>query len=109
MRSCRRWGWVAVGIILTGVTFKSVVAQTPDFTAGAKRIAARIDTILAAQDPIKTGFRNVERAEALKKIVAQIEKQEPNSPNHLSAVFTLALELLRAGEMEESLDRKSVV
>ena len=104
MRSCRRWGWVAVGIILTGVTFKSVVAQTPDFTAGAKRIAARIDTILAAQDPIKTGFRNVERAEALKKIVAQIEKQEPNSPNHLSAVFTLALELLRAGEMEESLE-----
>src|SRR3954470_20889076 len=103
MNSCRRFCWLVVGIIFAGIAVSGDFAQNADFTLGAKRIAARIDTILAAQDPISAAFRNVERAEALKKIVAQLEKQAPNSPNHLSAVFNLALELLRAGEMEDSL------
>src|SRR5829696_8996225 len=104
MRSCRRFCRAVVGICFAVVTCTKVLAEEPDFRLGSRKIAARIDAILAQQDPIQAPFRNVERAAALKRLVARIEQQEPNSPNHLSGVFNLALELLRAGEMEDSLE-----
>src|SRR4051812_42627098 len=104
MSSCRRFAWVTMGLALASVAVTHVFAENDDFMQGSKRIAARIDAILATQDPIQAAFRNVERAAALRKIVTQLETEAPNSPNHVTAVFTLALELLRAGEMEESLE-----
>jgi hypothetical protein len=79
-------------------------ADDPDVSAGSKKMAARIDAILAAQDPLGAAFRNPERAQALKNIVTRLEKESPNSADHASAVFQLSMELLRAGEMEQSLD-----
>lgn len=104
MISSRRFCGVAVGIIFAAVVGNSNIAAEADFTLGAKRMGARIDAILAKQDPVQASFRNVERAAALRKVVAQLEQQQPNSPNHLSAVFNLAVELLRAGELEDSLE-----
>jgi hypothetical protein len=104
MSSRRRLGWFAAGLILAIVAFTRVFAENVDFTLGSKRMAARIDAILASQNPLQTPFRNVERVAALRKVVAQLETQSPNSPNHLSALFNLSVELLRAGEMEDSLE-----
>src|ERR1041384_1174622 len=101
MSSCRRFARVAAGLIILAVfAATNLWAENPDFTNGARKIAARIDAIVAAQDPVSAPFRNVERAAALKQIVARLEKEKPNSPEHLLAVFSLPVELLRAGEME---------
>jgi hypothetical protein len=80
------------------------MAADADFTAGAKKIAARIDAILRAQNPMQNSFRNLERAEILRSAAARAEKEKPNSVAHVRTESQLAIELLRAGEMEESLE-----
>src|SRR5688572_22571406 len=105
MISCRRFCRVAVFAAALIIGGNLGFAEDEDVTLGAKRMAARIDTILKEQNPLHAAFRNAERAKALEQIVKQLEQQAPNSPDHLSALFNLALELLRAGEMEDSLRR----
>src|SRR5687767_693210 len=105
MISYRRFCWLAV--FAGGVIFRGIngFAEDEDLTLGAKRMGARIDAIKASQNPLHAAFRNEERAKALEEIVKEYEQQAPNTPDHLSALFNLALELLRAGEMEKSLER----
>src|SRR5947209_2157130 len=99
----RFWLCIMALIFALATPFRAIGGDK-DIAVGARKIAARIDAILATQDPLSAGFRNIERAEALKQLVARLEKEAPNSPNHLSALFSLALELLRAGDLEDSLD-----
>src|SRR5258706_13246588 len=99
MSSRRRFWRVAVGTIVVAVTVTQVFAEDPDFTLGSKKMAARIDAILSAQNPMQNPFRSVERAEMLKGIAARTAKEAPNSVEHVSSESQLALELLRAGEM----------
>jgi hypothetical protein len=103
-RQGRYWP-VVIGAVFAIATTLRIFAQTNDIAAGSRKIAARIDAILATQNPITAGFRNVERAAALKEIVTRLEKEAPNSPNHLNALYQLALEELRSGDLEDSLDR----
>src|SRR5687768_3239414 len=84
-------------------TLPVYAADSADFRAGSKKIAARIDAILRAQNPMTNPFRNTERAGILRKAAEKAEKESPNSFDHVSAESQLAIELLRSGEMEESL------
>src|SRR5437764_566947 len=103
MSRCSGCFRVVSAAFLFALALACVAAEDPDFTAGAKKMAARIDAILRAQNPMRNTFRNVERAEILREAAAKAEKEAPNSFAHVSAESQLAVELLRSGEMEESL------
>src|SRR5947207_737223 len=104
MSRCRRrfCGMIVRGILVFAAVVRGWCADA-DFTAGTKKMAGRIDAILKAQDPMRNSFRSAERAAILREAAAKSQKEEPNSPRTASLVSQLAIEELRAGEMEDSL------
>src|SRR5688500_3666785 len=78
-------------------------AQKADSAAGANKTAGRLDAILQAQNPKSNPFRNTELVEVLPDMVTAANTDKRNSGSHVSAQAQLALELLRAVEMEDSL------
>jgi hypothetical protein len=103
MSSVRRLGAGIAGALFIARLLCPVSAAEADFREGSKKIAARIDEILRTQNPMRNPFRNTERVEMLRRFVAKIETEKPNSVPHVAAESQLAMELLRVGEMEESL------
>jgi hypothetical protein len=103
MSSVRRLGAGIAGALFIARLLCPVSAAEADFREGSKKIAARIDEILRTQNPMQNPFRNTERVEMLRRFIAKTEAEKPNSVPHVAAESQLAMELLRVGEMEESL------